>query len=108
MGETSSIGKLSTAIALATGGYATAEQIGWSQAQILAIRNDPWFAGGDYYDHPQGPEVGLAIARRIAHLTRGQPWPDTPPPGRALFTGPVPEALRPALARHGLTETARL
>ncbi|MHA7127072.1 homoserine O-acetyltransferase MetX [Janibacter indicus] len=61
--------RVGTAIALATGGYATAEQIGWSQAQILAIRNDPWFAGGDYYDHPQGPEAGLAIARRIAHIT---------------------------------------
>lgn len=61
--------RVGTAIALATGGYATAEQIGWSQAQILAIRNDPWYAGGDYYDHPQGPEAGLAIARRIAHIT---------------------------------------
>ena len=61
--------RVGTAIALATGGYATAEQIGWSQTQILAIRNDPWFAGGDYYDHPQGPEAGLAIARRIAHIT---------------------------------------
>ena len=61
--------RVGTAIALATGGYATAEQIGWSQAQILAIRNDPWFAGGDYYDHPHGPEAGLAIARRIAHIT---------------------------------------
>lgn len=61
--------RVGTAIALATSGYATAEQIGWSQTQILAIRNDPWFAGGDYYDHPQGPEVGLGIARRIAHVT---------------------------------------
>lgn len=61
--------RVGTAIALATSGYATAEQIGWSQAQILAIRNDPGFADGDYYDHPQGPEVGLGIARRIAHVT---------------------------------------
>ena len=61
--------RVGTAIALATSGYATAEQIGWSQAQILAIRNDPWFADGDYYDHPQGPEAGLGIARRIAHIT---------------------------------------
>lgn len=61
--------RVGTAIALATGARATAEQIGWCQAQILAIRNDPWFAGGDYYDHPQGPESGLALARRIAHIT---------------------------------------
>lgn len=66
--------RVATAVALATSGYATAEQIGWSQTQILAIRNDPWFAGGDYYHHPQGPEAGLGIARRIAHITyRSEP-----------------------------------
>lgn len=66
--------RVATAVALATSGYATAEQIGWSQAQILAIRNDPSFAGGDYYDNPEGPEVGLGIARRIAHITyRSEP-----------------------------------
>ncbi len=51
---------------------------------------------------------GPGIARRIAHLTAGQPWPEAPPPGRALFTGPVPDALRPALARYGLSDAARL
>ncbi|KRE38622.1 homoserine O-acetyltransferase [Janibacter sp. Soil728] len=61
--------RVRTAVALASSGYATAEQIAWSQTQILAIRNDPWFAGGDYYDNPHGPEVGLGIARRIAHVT---------------------------------------
>lgn len=61
--------RVGTAVALATSGYATAEQIGWSQAQILAIRNDPWFHGGDYYGQEQGPEGGLGIARRIAHIT---------------------------------------
>jgi homoserine O-acetyltransferase len=61
--------RVRTAVALASSGYATAEQIAWSQAQILAIQNDPWFAGGDYYDNAQGPEVGLGIARRIAHVT---------------------------------------
>lgn len=61
-------GRTEAALVLASTGYATAEQIGWSQAQILAIANDPDFAGGDYYDGP-GPEAGLAIARRIAHVT---------------------------------------
>lgn len=66
--------RVGTAVALATSGYATAEQIGWSQAQILAIRNDPFFAGGDYYGQGQGPEAGLGIARRIAHITyRSEP-----------------------------------
>ncbi len=66
--------RVATAVALATGGYATAEQIAWGHTQILAIQGDPWFAGGDYYDQPQGPDAGLALARRIAHVTyRSEP-----------------------------------
>ena len=48
---------------------------------------------------------GAGIARRIAHLTRDQPWPDTAPEGIALFTGPDPSpALAASLARFGLTK----
>lgn len=46
----------------------TAEQIAFSQAQVLAIRQDPHFAGGDYYDGA-APTSGLGLARRIAHIT---------------------------------------
>ena len=42
------------------------------------------------------------IARRIAHLTAGQAWPERPPPGTAVFTAGPDPALGPALARHGL------
>jgi homoserine O-acetyltransferase len=39
--------------------------------QIEAIRADPNFRGGDYYDAPPGggPHRGLGIARRIGHLS---------------------------------------
>lgn len=49
----------------------TADQIGTHTAQIEAIRVDPNFRGGDYYDAPegQGPHRGMGLARRIAHLT---------------------------------------
>jgi glutamate racemase len=48
---------------------------------------------------------GAGIARRIAFLTRGQPWPDEPPPGIAVFTGgPPPTALVGVLSQFGLTE----
>jgi len=63
------------AIVLASTAYATADQIAWAQPQLLAIRSDPAFQGGDYYstgpgDLPEtGPEQGLGIARRIAHVT---------------------------------------
>jgi homoserine O-acetyltransferase len=61
--------RVDTAIVLASTAYATAEQIAWAQPQLLAIRSDPHFRGGDYYDHEPGPEDGLGIARRIAHVT---------------------------------------
>jgi homoserine O-acetyltransferase len=61
--------RVQTALVLASTAYATAEQIAWCQAQLLAIRSDPHFLGGDYYEAPQGPEDGLGIARRIAHVT---------------------------------------
>ena len=49
----------------------TADQIGTHTAQIEAIRMDPYFRGGDYYDAAdgEGPHRGMGIARRIAHLT---------------------------------------
>lgn len=52
----------------ACGAAATAEQIAFGQAQIKAIENDPDFRGGDYYGRTP-PEVGLGLARRIAHIT---------------------------------------
>ncbi|MBB2202479.1 glutamate racemase [Gluconacetobacter tumulisoli] len=47
---------------------------------------------------------GAGIARRVAHLTEGQSWPDEPPPGIAVFTGPLDPtpAFRASLARFGL------
>lgn len=61
--------RVATAVVVASTAYATAEQIGWCQPQLLAIRNDPHFHGGDYYLHARGPDTGLGIARRIAHVT---------------------------------------
>lgn len=56
-------------IVVACSAYASAEQIAWCQPQLLAIRQDPNFGGGDYYDQQQGPDLGLGLARRIAHVT---------------------------------------
>jgi len=53
---------------ISVGAASTAEQIAFAQAQTLAIRQDPNFNGGDYYGGPC-PEQGLALARRIAHIT---------------------------------------
>ncbi|EYR63620.1 homoserine acetyltransferase [Actinotalea ferrariae CF5-4] len=57
--------------AIATTAQTTADQIAWAHPQLEAIRSDPGWHGGDYYDLPegQGPHVGLGIARQIAHTT---------------------------------------
>jgi glutamate racemase len=47
---------------------------------------------------------GAGIARRIAYLTREQPWPAEPPPGIAVFTAPPREPLLASLAAYGLGE----
>ena len=65
-------GRVERALVLASTAYASADQIAWAQPQLLAIRSDPSFRGGDYYDPEDrlaGPEVGMGIARRIAHVT---------------------------------------
>ncbi|MGK2911187.1 MAG: glutamate racemase [Sphingobium sp.] len=47
---------------------------------------------------------GAGIARRIAYLTDGQPWPDERAPGLAVFTriDDATQALAPALREFGL------
>jgi homoserine O-acetyltransferase len=48
---------------------ATGDQIGCASIQIRAIKSDPHFNFGDYYESEIGPNEGMGIARRIAHLT---------------------------------------
>lgn len=57
--------------AVATCAATSADQVAWAHPQLAAIRLDPGFRGGDYYDAPagQGPHRGLGIARQIAHTT---------------------------------------
>ncbi len=58
-----------SALILAVGARATADQIGTQTTQIAAIKADPQWHGGDYHATGSGPDAGLGIARRIAHLT---------------------------------------
>jgi glutamate racemase len=51
---------------------------------------------------------GQGIARRIAYLTAGQPWPSEASPGIAVFTAAPPASLSPALARFGLDQMVTL
>jgi homoserine O-acetyltransferase len=55
---------------LAAPSATSADQIALNSVQLEAIRADPAFHGGDFYDAPdgEGPTRGLALARRMAML----------------------------------------
>lgn len=56
-------------IALATSPRLTSQALAFDIVGRNAIMRDPNYHGGQYYDKPTGPEVGLAIARMIGHIT---------------------------------------
>ena len=56
-------------VALATSPRLASQALAFDVVGRNAILRDPHFHGGQYYDKPQGPGVGLAIARMIGHIT---------------------------------------
>ena len=62
-------GRVRSILPLATAAAASPLQIAWSAIGRLAVVNDPAWGGGDYYDGPAGPAMGLAIARQLAQVT---------------------------------------
>lgn len=61
-------GRVQRCAVIACTAVSSAEQIAFGQAQLEAIRLDPDFNGGDYYNG-RAPVAGLGLARRIAHIT---------------------------------------
>jgi homoserine O-acetyltransferase len=58
---------------LATCAVTSADQISLNTVQTEAIRMDPLFSGGDYYEQDEGPFRGLSLARRLALLSYRSP-----------------------------------
>jgi homoserine O-acetyltransferase len=56
-------------VALATSPRLTSQALAFDVVGRNAILRDPDFHGGQYYDKPRSPMVGLAIARMIGHIT---------------------------------------
>lgn len=58
-------------VAIATGPHLSAQGIAFNAVGRRAIFSDPGFAHGRYYENGDGlgPEIGLAIARMLAHIT---------------------------------------
>ena len=63
--------RVARAVVISVGAQATAEEIALCHVQMRAIRADPNWRGGDYYDAPpgQGPHVGMTIAREMGHIS---------------------------------------
>ncbi len=57
------------AIPIATSARLTSQALGFDVVGRNAILRDPKFLEGQYYDEESGPEVGLAIARMVGHIT---------------------------------------
>jgi homoserine O-acetyltransferase/O-succinyltransferase len=62
--------RLDRAVIVSVGAAASAEEIALCSVQMRAIRLDPGWNGGDYYDAPPdgGPHRGMSVARGIGHI----------------------------------------
>jgi homoserine O-acetyltransferase len=56
-------------VALATSPRLTSQALAFDVVGRNAIRRDPNYFDGQYYGRERGPEVGLALARMIGHIT---------------------------------------
>jgi homoserine O-acetyltransferase len=63
--------RVPNAVVIAAGAAASAEQIALCALQVRAIRADPNFRGGDYYDAKpgEGPWRGMSLARGIGQVS---------------------------------------
>ncbi|MBN1837786.1 MAG: homoserine O-acetyltransferase [Spirochaetales bacterium] len=60
---------LAGCVPIATASRLTSQSLAFDIVGRNAILHDPHFRGGQYYGQPAGPDVGLAIARMIGHIT---------------------------------------
>ena len=61
--------KIKSVIGLATSARLTNQALAFDIVGRNAIKKDPRFKEGNYYDAEEKPEDGLAIARMLAHIT---------------------------------------
>ncbi|MET0894466.1 MAG: homoserine O-acetyltransferase [Acidimicrobiia bacterium] len=63
--------RVARAVVISVGAQATAEEIALCSVQMRAIRADPKWRGGNYYDAApgDGPHEGMSLARGIGHIS---------------------------------------
>jgi homoserine O-acetyltransferase len=74
-------------IAVATTAKLSAQNIAFNDVALTAIRSDPDFHGGNFYEHGVVPTRGLSVARMIGHITYLSGDDMTERFGRALREG---------------------
>jgi homoserine O-acetyltransferase len=57
------------AVCIATAACLSAQALAFDSLARTMITEDPAWHDGDYYDHGEGPSVGLAHARQLGHIT---------------------------------------
>lgn len=61
--------RVQSVVALATASRLTSQGLAFDVIARNAIRRDPFFFDGNYYNQENGPQVGLALARMLGHIT---------------------------------------
>jgi homoserine O-acetyltransferase len=61
--------RLAGALVLASSARLTSQALAFDVVGRNAILRDPEYQAGQYYDRGAGPQVGLALARMLAHVT---------------------------------------
>ncbi|TWU48632.1 Homoserine O-acetyltransferase [Rubripirellula tenax] len=62
-------GSATSCVIIASSPRLTSQALGFDVIARNAIQTDPHFAAGQYYDQPNRPDTGLAIARMLGHIT---------------------------------------
>ncbi|MGD1276870.1 MAG: homoserine O-acetyltransferase [Tepidisphaeraceae bacterium] len=61
--------RVGSCVLVATAARLSSQALAFDIVARNAILRDPNYHGGNYYDRPPGPAVGLAIARMLGHIT---------------------------------------
>ena len=81
--------RVGAAVLIASAAKLTAQNIAFNEIARHAITSDPMFQSGRYAEHDDNPDVGLALARMIGHVTYLSDYGMGRKFGRSLKSGDI-------------------